>query len=158
MDFMGLGPLEILLVLILGFIFLGPEKLPGMAAKAGEWYRKFQKATSDLSKSVSEEITKETKPIKEETKQLMEETRQLTDEAKQLKEETNQLMKETMPPEVEKGKNRNQWFCKFILLAKILLVWYGIVHFCENLRQVSGNCFDSKSRQGGANGHGKSVL
>jgi sec-independent protein translocase protein TatB len=98
MDFMGLGPLEILLVLILGFIFLGPENLPGMAAKAGEWYRKFQKATFDLSKSVSEEIAKETKPIKEESKQLIEEKRQLTDE-------TKQLMEDTKPPQVEKGDN-----------------------------------------------------
>ena len=87
---MGLGPLEILLVLILGFIFLGPEKLPGMAAKAGEWYRKFQKATFDLSKSVSEEVAKETKPITEETKQLV--------------EETKQLLEETKPPQVEESE------------------------------------------------------
>ena len=91
MDFMGLGPLEILLVLILGFIFLGPEKLPGMAAKAGEWYRKFQKATFDLSKSVSEEIAKETK--------------QLADDTRHLKEESKQLMEETKPPQGEQGDN-----------------------------------------------------
>ena len=107
MDFMGLGPLEILLVLILGFIFLGPEKLPGMAAKAGEWYRKFQKATFDLSKSVSEEIAKETKPIKEETKQLIEETKQLKDETYQLKEETRQLLDDTKPPQIEEGDKTN---------------------------------------------------
>jgi len=106
-DFMGLGPLEILLVLILGFIFLGPEKLPGMAAKAGEWYRKFQKATFDLSKSVSEEIAKETKPIKEETKQLIEETKQLKDETYQLKEETRQLLDDTKPPQIEEGDKTN---------------------------------------------------
>jgi len=93
-DFMGLGPLEILLVLILGFIFLGPEKLPSMAAKAGEWYRKFRKATFDLSKSVSEEIAKETKPIIEEAKSLIEETKQLTDETK--------------PPIEEKPPQRNK--------------------------------------------------
>jgi len=103
-DFMGLGPLEILLVLILGFIFLGPEKLPGMAAKAGEWYRKFQKATFDLSKSVTEEIAKETKPIKEETTQLLEETRQLTEDTKQITEETKELIKDTKPSQVEKDE------------------------------------------------------
>jgi len=62
-DFLGLGPLEILLVLILGFLFLGPEKLPGIAAKAGELYRKFTKATFDLTKSITEEVSKETKSI-----------------------------------------------------------------------------------------------
>lgn len=61
MDFMGIGPLEILLVLILGFLFLGPEKLPEMAAKAGRLYRNFKKATFDLSKSITEESPTENK-------------------------------------------------------------------------------------------------
>jgi sec-independent protein translocase protein TatB len=94
---MGLGPLEIILVLVLGFIFLGPEKLPGMAAKAGEWYRKFQKATFDLTKSVTEEVAKETKSIQEETKQLTEKT-------KQLKDETQQLLKEINPSQGKEGE------------------------------------------------------
>jgi len=61
MDFMGMGPFEILLVLIIAFLFFGPEKLPGMAAKAGEWYRKLTKTTSELSKSITEEVSAETK-------------------------------------------------------------------------------------------------
>lgn len=77
MDFLGLGPLEILLVLILGFLFIGPDKLPGIAAKAGELYRKFRKATFDLTKSITEEVSAETKSIREEvsaaTKSIIEE-------------------------------------------------------------------------------------
>ena len=61
MDFMGIGPLELILIMILGFLFFGPEKLPGMAAKAGKLYRNFRKATFDISKSISEEISKEEK-------------------------------------------------------------------------------------------------
>ncbi len=61
MDFMGIGPLELILILILAFIFLGPEKLPGMAAKAGKLYRNLRKATFDLSKTVSEELSVEDK-------------------------------------------------------------------------------------------------
>jgi sec-independent protein translocase protein TatB len=76
-DFLGLGPLEILLVLILGFLFIGPDKLPGIAAKAGELYRKFRKATFDLTKSITEEVSAETKSIREEvsaaTKSIIEE-------------------------------------------------------------------------------------
>ena len=64
MDFMGIGPLEILLILILGFLFLGPKKLPEMAAKAGRMYRNFRKATFDLSKSITEEIPPEIKNAK----------------------------------------------------------------------------------------------
>ena len=55
MDFMGIGPLELLLILLLGFLFLGPEKLPKVAAKAGQIYRTFRKATFDLSKTITEE-------------------------------------------------------------------------------------------------------
>jgi len=65
-DFLGLGPLEILLVLILGFLFIGPDKLPGIAAKAGELYRKFKKATFDLTKSITEEVSAEAKSISKE--------------------------------------------------------------------------------------------
>ena len=66
MDFLGMGPFEILLVLILGFLLLGPERLPGMAAKAGELYRKFTRATVNLSKSITEEVSAETKTEKTE--------------------------------------------------------------------------------------------
>ena len=59
MEFMGIGPLEILLILILGFLFFGPEKLPEMAAKAGRLYRNLRKAKFDLSRSISEDLSSE---------------------------------------------------------------------------------------------------
>jgi TatA/E family protein of Tat protein translocase len=65
MDFMGIGPLELLLVLIIGFLILGPDKLPGMAAKAGQLYRNFKKATFDLTKTISEDVSSEKKTISE---------------------------------------------------------------------------------------------
>ncbi|MBM4451262.1 MAG: twin-arginine translocase TatA/TatE family subunit [Chloroflexi bacterium] len=77
MDFLGLGPLEILLVLILGFLFIGPDKLPGIAAKAGELYRKFRKATFDLTKSITEEVSAEAKSI---SKDISAETKSIVQE------------------------------------------------------------------------------
>ncbi len=65
MDFMGIGPFELILIIILAFLFFGPEKLPGMAAKAGRLYRNFRKATSDMTKTISEELSTETKTEKE---------------------------------------------------------------------------------------------
>ena len=65
MDFMGIGPLEVLLVLIIGFLLLGPDKLPGMAAKAGQLYRNFKEATFDLTKTISEDVSSEKKAISE---------------------------------------------------------------------------------------------
>lgn len=63
MDFMGIGFLELLLILVLSVIFIGPDKLPEIAAKAGQLFRSFKKATFDLSKSITEEL--QTKDIKD---------------------------------------------------------------------------------------------
>ena len=65
MDFMGIGPLELLLVLIIGFLLLGPDKLPGIAAKAGQLYRSFKKATFDLTKTITEDVSTEKKTLGE---------------------------------------------------------------------------------------------
>jgi TatA/E family protein of Tat protein translocase len=70
MSFMGMGPLEILLILVLGFLFFGPEKLPQMAAKAGRLYRNFKKATFDLSKSISSEIESDEKTIRDDLAEI----------------------------------------------------------------------------------------
>ena len=59
MDFIGIGFPELLLILILSVIFIGPDKLPAIAAKAGQLYRSFKKATLDLSKSITEELPAE---------------------------------------------------------------------------------------------------
>ena len=70
MDFMGIGPLEVLLVLVIGFLLLGPDKLPGMAAKAGQLYRNFKKATFDLTKTISEDVSSEKKTISEDVSSI----------------------------------------------------------------------------------------
>jgi len=63
MNFMGMGPLEILLILILGFLFFGPEKLPSMAAKAGKYYRNFKKASFDVTRSFTNTLSDDEKSI-----------------------------------------------------------------------------------------------
>ena len=65
MDFMGIGPLELLLILLIGFLLLGPDKLPGMAAKTGRLFHNFRKATSVLSRAITEEVSTEKKTISE---------------------------------------------------------------------------------------------
>ena len=70
MSFMGMGPLEIFLILILGFLFFGPEKLPQMAAKAGRIYRNFRKATFDLSRSITSEVETDEKTIRDDLTEI----------------------------------------------------------------------------------------
>jgi Sec-independent protein translocase protein TatA len=70
MDFLGMGPLEILLILILGFLFLGPEKLPRMARKTGHLYRKFKKASFDLTRNITEDFSEEKRVVDEDVAEL----------------------------------------------------------------------------------------
>ena len=94
MDFLGMGPFEILLVLIIGSLFLGPEKLPAMAAKAGGWYRKLTKATSNLAKSLTEEISAEAKATSDLTKSITNVTEEISTEVKAVSDLTNSLGQE----------------------------------------------------------------
>lgn len=71
MDFLGIGPFELILILILGLLFFGPEKLPGMAAKAARLYRNFRKSTYELTRSINEEVNNEIKREEKELKSLV---------------------------------------------------------------------------------------
>jgi len=97
-DFLGLGPLEILLVLILGFLFIGPDKLPGIAAKAGELYRKFKKATFDLTKSITEEVSAEAKSI----------SKEVSAETKSIAQEVTADIKPTEPEKIPQPADGNK--------------------------------------------------
>lgn len=57
----GLGFGELVLILIIALIFVGPKKLPGLAQGLGKGLREFQKATRGLSDQLKEDIDQ---PIK----------------------------------------------------------------------------------------------
>lgn len=44
----GLGTGEIILVLVLALIFIGPERLPGLATKLGRWTREFKRSMDGI--------------------------------------------------------------------------------------------------------------
>jgi TatA/E family protein of Tat protein translocase len=50
MNFLDVGPLEILLILIIALIIFGPGRLPQIAAAIGKGLRKLKEATTELSK------------------------------------------------------------------------------------------------------------
>ena len=45
----GLGMGELLVILVIALLFLGPKKLPEVAASLGKAIRSFRKATNDLT-------------------------------------------------------------------------------------------------------------
>ena len=63
MGFLGIGTGEILLILILALIILGPGKIPEIARTLGRTIRAIKKASSDLTATVTRELeTTQSKP------------------------------------------------------------------------------------------------
>lgn len=60
----GLGMGEILIILVLALILLGPTKLPEAAKQLGKGLREFRKATEDLKSQFETELYAEPKPVK----------------------------------------------------------------------------------------------
>ena len=56
MDIFGVGPGEMLLVLVVALIIWGPGKLPEIARTLGRTVRALKKATFDLTTTVTREI------------------------------------------------------------------------------------------------------
>ena len=54
MDFLSVGPFELILILIVLFIFVGPAKLPEIAGMIGKGMRKFKEASAELNRGLKE--------------------------------------------------------------------------------------------------------
>jgi TatA/E family protein of Tat protein translocase len=56
MDFLGIGPLEVILILLIGFIIFGPEKLIEMSKSAGKAMSNLSKSASSFNEKLNQEI------------------------------------------------------------------------------------------------------
>ncbi len=63
----GLGMGEIVIILVLALILLGPQKLPDAAKQLGKGLREFRKATEDLKSQFETELYSEEKPAQRPT-------------------------------------------------------------------------------------------
>jgi sec-independent protein translocase protein TatB len=71
MNILGMGPLEILLIVVLALIVFGPAKLPEIMGQVGKAIADFRRATSELSDEFNRTIQaelQETKSIVADTK------------------------------------------------------------------------------------------
>lgn len=48
MDFFGVGPMELLVVLLLGLVILGPSRMVDAARSMGRFVRQVRRATADV--------------------------------------------------------------------------------------------------------------
>ncbi len=65
MDFFGIGPLEIILILIVGLLIFGPQKLPQMARDISKAFRSFKKASMDITAEIEKELDDVKKEVKD---------------------------------------------------------------------------------------------
>lgn len=80
MSFMGMGPMELGVILVIALIIFGPGKLPEIGAQIGNVVREFRNATGDLTgefqeamgefKAVGEEVRQSAAEVQETTRSL----------------------------------------------------------------------------------------
>jgi Tat protein translocase TatB subunit len=56
MNFLGMGPAELLLVLALALIVFGPDKLPDIARQLGRVVAEFRRVSSDVTREIQRSI------------------------------------------------------------------------------------------------------
>ncbi len=60
----GLGMGEIVIILVLALVLLGPQRLPDAAKQLGKGLREFRKATEDLKQQFETELYTDPKPAR----------------------------------------------------------------------------------------------
>lgn len=72
MNFFGMGPMEILVIMVIALMIFGPGKLPEIAQGIGKGIREFRAATSDLTgefQRTLNEVTSEVTSVGDEVRQ-----------------------------------------------------------------------------------------
>ena len=56
MEVFGIGPLEIALVVLIAFIVLGPDRIPGTMRQLGKWTRQARETINNITRDYNTEI------------------------------------------------------------------------------------------------------
>jgi len=90
MEFLGVGPAELILILVVALIFVGPERLPRLAADIARTIREVRKYTGSIAAEFGEvlqEFEKDTAPERSQWKEigqgLTDATKSVTDALKE---------------------------------------------------------------------------
>jgi len=64
MSFLGMGPFEIIIILLVAFIFLGPERMADAARTLGKWTSELRRATAGVRAEMDDLIADDpTQPV-----------------------------------------------------------------------------------------------
>jgi Tat protein translocase TatB subunit len=98
-DFLGMGWIEVVVILIVAFLVAGPDKVPQYARQAGKYIRQFRKVTSGLTTEFNKALSldEEDNPrpsVKKELAQIEADLQKDADELKRsLRQEADSLKK-----------------------------------------------------------------
>lgn len=107
-----LGMTEIILILVVALLAIGPDKLPSFARKLGEGLREFRKfsdeATKEIRESVIEPLEEAQKPLKEAMEPITELKDEVTGNVKEIKKSLDDLTKPAKAEKKEKAEPETQ--------------------------------------------------
>lgn len=86
----GIGMPELMVILVIALIFIGPKKLPDLARALGKGMAEFRKATSEIKANLD---------IEEEVEGMEEVADSITGAIAEASEQTEPLVEEKSPPE-----------------------------------------------------------
>jgi sec-independent protein translocase protein TatB len=96
----GIGMPELLLILAIALIVIGPKKLPDLAKSLGRAFAEFKRATSELKDSL--EIDSELKDIKRTFHDMSDEIKNAIDVDADIKSEDQKIAEESEKKEPQK--------------------------------------------------------
>ena len=105
---MKLGFWEILVVVIVALLVIGPDKLPFYAKKLGQALKEFRKVSEDMTKEVRESVIE---PLEEIQKPLKEAMEPLEDLTKDIKENITGVEKDLKGIGKPKEEIQNEDWC-----------------------------------------------
>jgi len=77
MNVFGIGPMELILILVIALIVFGPGKMPEMGRSLGAAIREFRRASQELTNELTREVDlSQLKELKEEVKSIQTEMTQ----------------------------------------------------------------------------------
>jgi sec-independent protein translocase protein TatB len=56
MEIFGIGPLEIVLIALVAFVVLGPDRIPGVMRQLGKWARQLRETANNITRDYNTEI------------------------------------------------------------------------------------------------------
>jgi sec-independent protein translocase protein TatB len=97
MNVLGVGPLELMLVLVIGVIVLGPERLPEVAVQLARAVRYLRGYATNATADIRAELSELTKEYDEVRKELQEFRQSVKKDISSVSDEVDRTLRQSQP-------------------------------------------------------------